>query len=402
MRTTFSYRLVAAVAGAAIAVGVPAAVCRPGAASVGLSAAGAAAQGTVAQEAVDVAAQAATVRYWTPARMIADQRAANGGPPSAVLPLSQTRRLVKNVRPAVPVRNTALARNKGLARNTGSAAPEPRPSLDTAGDGLAWTHGGAVAAAVGKIFFTLANEDYVCSGTLVRGKRVDVVLTAAHCVTSGPGRVSAARSHAVLSNTGLSNTGLSNTGPANTGPANTGPAGTGRWATNWMFVPGFRDGLEPYGEYTALRFFVTSDWTGPQGGTEQYDVAFVQVAAATRYGGAGAAEPPGLPVEFTSRQDSAPLRRAFVFGYPAEPPYSGLNLSYCAGPSAASGGSVRTACGMTAGDSGGPWLAGFGPRSGTVVAVSTYKVSGDLRVLYGAVLGPRARAIYEQAVSSAH
>ncbi len=51
---------------------------------------------------------------------------------------------------------------------------------------------------------------------------------------------------------------------------------------------------------------------------------------------------------------------------------------------------------MTAGDSGGPWLAGFSPRpgSGQVVAVSTYKVSGDLRVLYGAVLGPQARALY--------
>ena len=93
---------------------------------------------------------------------------------------------------------------------------------------------------------------------------------------------------------------------------------------------------------------------------------------------------------------------AYVFGYPALAPYSGLNLSYCAGPAVASGGSVRTPCGMTAGDSGGPWLAGFSPRSGggAVVAVSTYKVSGDARVLYGASLGPQARALYERAVSS--
>jgi hypothetical protein len=62
-----------------------------------------------------------------------------------------------------------------------------------------------------------------------------------------------------------------------------------------------------------------------------------------------------------------------------------------------------TPCGMTAGDSGGPWLSGLTPRSGSgpVVAVSTYKLAGDSRVLYGAVLGPLARVLYARALSSA-
>jgi V8-like Glu-specific endopeptidase len=224
-----------------------------------------------------------------------------------------------------------------------------------------------VAAAVGKVFFTLGGQDYVCSGTLVGGKHPDVVLTAAHCVTGGPGK-----------------------------------AGATQWAANWMFVPGFVDGLLPYGEYTARRFFVSKDWTGPQGRREQYDAAFVQVTTATLYGMSVAAQPPpGLPVKFAGRRDAAALGRRYVFGYPAELPYSGLYLNYCAGSAVASGGSVRTPCGMTAGDSGGPWLAGFSPRSGSgqVVAVSTYKVSGNHRVLYGAALGPQARALYERAVS---
>ena len=42
-------------------------------------------------------------------------------------------------------------------------------------------------------------------------------------------------------------------------------------------------------------------------------------------------------------------------------------------------------------------IAGF--VRGQVVAVSTYKVSGNHRVLYGAALGPQARALYERAVS---
>ena len=57
------------------------------------------------------------------------------------------------------------------------------------------------------------------------------------------------------------------------------------------------------------------------------------------------------------------------------------------------------ACAMTAGDSGGPWLTGFSPQTGAgpVTAVTAYKLAGDLRTLYGTVLGPTARALYLRA-----
>ena len=354
MGMTLSNRVVAAVAVTLIAVGAQAGAAEARGGAVGTArapggAVGRPAGSTVVQDATGTAARAAAVRYWTPARMAAAVLGAADGEPAAKRPASRTRRLIRR-RPA------AAAWLSG----------------DTAGAGLRWTHGGAVAAAVGKVFFTLGGDDYVCTGTLVGGKHPDVVLTAAHCVAGGPGK-----------------------------------GGATQWATNWMFVPGFADGLLPYGEYTARRFFVSKDWTGPQGGREQYDAAFVQVATATVHGVSGpwvtgtAQPPPGLPVKFARRQDAAPLSRTYVFGYPAELPYSGLDLNYCAGSVVASGGSVRSPCGMTAGDSGGPWLAGFSPRagSGQVVAVSTYKVTGSPLALYGAVLGPQARALYERAVS---
>ena len=237
---------------------------------------------------------------------------------------------------------------------------QPWAAGDTGGRGLRLVHGGPVAAAVGKVFFTLASRDYVCSGALVRSEHADVVLTAAHCVRDG----------------------------------------RGQWATNWTFVPGYRDGADPYGHYTARRFFVSPQWTGPASGSERYDVAFVQVTPVQRDGSGRASAPAGLPIRFAASQTAAaPPGVAYVFGYPALAPFSGLYANYCAGPAVASAtrpGSAATSCAMTAGDSGGPWLAGFSPQAGTgaITAVTAYKLSGNLRVLYGTVLGPSARALY--------
>ena len=53
---------------------------------------------------------------------------------------------------------------------------------------------------------------------------------------------------------------------------------------------------------------------------------------------------------------------------------------------------------MTAGDSGGPWLTGFSPQTGTgtITAVTAYKLSGDLQALYGDRARPdRARPVPE-------
>jgi V8-like Glu-specific endopeptidase len=234
---------------------------------------------------------------------------------------------------------------------------------DTAGRGLRLMHGGPAAAAVGKIFFTLGDTDYTCSGTLVRSRHGYVVLTAAHCVTNGHGQ----------------------------------------WAVDWTFVPGYSGAKEPYGQYSARRFFVSPRWHGPAR-SERYDVAFVQVSPARSNGSRSrAAHPPaGLPIQFAASQTAAQAAGAYVFGYPALPPYSGLYPNYCAGRAASSAtrpGSVRIACAMTAGDSGGPWLTGFSPQTGagTVTAVTAYKLSGNLRTLYGTVLGPTARALYLRA-----
>jgi V8-like Glu-specific endopeptidase len=278
---------------------------------------------------------------------------------------------------------TATRTAAALAATSAESAKGAWLTGNTAGRGQRWVHGGAVDQALGKVYFTLGKTDYVCSGTVVRAPHAttahaDVVLTAAHCVSDG----------------------------------------AGHWATNWTFVPDYRNGSQPYGAYTARKFFVDPRWAT---GREQYDVAFVQVnpptlntylgpprtASAARTRPVTRALPAGLPVAFAARSAAVRLARAYVFGYPAEPPFSGEYPNYCAGlvrvtatADAADAANARTRCGMTAGDSGGPWLARFLPRSGAgvIVGVSTFKLSTDLRVLYGTVLGPAARRLYLAAV----
>ena len=280
----------------------------------------------------------------------------------ALLPQVATAASSARTGAAAVSRRPAHARLAVVSRR-GGGARAGWLTADTAGRGLRLTHGGAVAAAVGKVFFTLGATDYTCSGALVRSRRSYVVLTAAHCVTDGHGQ----------------------------------------WAVNWTFAPGYADGAEPYGQYTARRFFVSPRWHGPADG-ERYDVAFVQVAPAAARGPRARRPraPAGLPVSFAASQTAPLAAQAYVLGYPALPPYSGLYPDYCAGlavSSATRPGSARLACAMTAGDSGGPWLTGVSPRTGAgpITAVTAYKLSGDLRTLYGTVLGPAARALYLRA-----
>jgi V8-like Glu-specific endopeptidase len=279
--------------------------------------------------ALTVAEQAAVARYWTAARMRAAAQARG------------------------PARAPARSAHSAGAWLTGN----------TAGWGLRWTHGGVVARSTGKVFFTLDDVDYVCSGSAVHSAKGDVVLTAAHCVSGA----------------------------------------AGKWASNWIFVPGYRDGAQPYGAYTARRFFVAPQWTqaagAADGAAERYDVAFVTVnlpPAPARSRPAGRPLPAGPPVAFGQRV----AETTYVLGYPAEPPYTGLYPDYCAGQARSGGlGGARIRCTMTAGDSGGPWLTRFSPRTGTgtIVAISTFKISDDPGGLYATVLGSAARLLYQEA-----
>src|SRR5215218_7992696 len=105
----------------------------------------------------------------------------------------------------------------------------------------------------GKVFFTLGGNDYVCSGTALLSGNKSVVWTAGHCVNEGPGA----------------------------------------FATNWEFVPAYKDGAAPLGAYVAENLFTTSAWGNS--GDFSYDLGAAVVAPAggtaltDRVGGRGIA-----------------------------------------------------------------------------------------------------------------
>jgi hypothetical protein len=286
----------------------------------------------------------------------------------------------------------------GGAGTLAGAAPSPRPSFAVteravvpaarywtrarmaaasrasgvpAMSGVPWAGAGAVARTTGRVFFTMGGTGYACSGSAVASQNQDVVMTAAHCVSDG----------------------------------------AGHWATHWTFVPGYTDGREPYGSYPAQTYYVPARWSA--GADEDDDVAFVVVGtalastalastalASTGHGQKVGAAVGGQPIEFGWRAPAAA-----VFGYPSEPPYTGQGLDYCAGtlqPDPFGTGDEGIACAMTEGGSGGPWLSDFDPRTGlgVITGVTTFRYSGQDRILYSADLGPVAQALYERASSS--
>ncbi|MFI6903713.1 trypsin-like serine peptidase [Nonomuraea sp. NPDC050394] len=239
----------------------------------------------------------------------------------------------------------------------GGATPRhqsARPQATTSGS--RWVTGGLVSKTTGRVFLTVGGVDFVCSAGTVRSANRDVVVTAGHCVKDG----------------------------------------AGEWADNWTFVPGYQEGGgQPYGAYTARRMFVAGPWS--RSGDDSYDVGMVALNTSR---GRHVADVVGTQeIAFNGGRGG----QAYGFGYPADPPYDGERLFYCAGRLRNDPyGQTRDqglGCDMTAGSSGGPWLTRFDAATGkgTVTSVSSFKYSDDQGTMYGPYFGDSARALFTTA-----
>ena len=128
---------------------------------------------------------------------------------------------------------------------------------------------------IGKVFFTLAGGDYVCSGNAVVSANKSTVATAGHCLNEGPGA----------------------------------------FATNFVFVPAYLNGAAPYGKWTAKTLYAPNQWR--DAGDMQYDTGFAVMNTLNGKYLSDVVNESG--VEF-----NAPRGLTYKsYGYPAASPFNG-------------------------------------------------------------------------------
>ena len=215
----------------------------------------------------------------------------------------------------------------------------------------------------GKVFFTLGTSNFVCSGTLVTSNSRSLVWTAGHCVHGAD-------------------------------------VGVG-FATNWLFVPGYRDGEQPYGVWAARSLYAAQGWT--DAANVRYDVGAALLVRDV--------EGRGIEDLLGARGIAFNQSRTQTFdilGYPAEdgntvllpPNFDGQHLWQCTSPRIANdtppGSGPETmeiACDMTGGSSGGGWVI----EDRFVNSVTSYGYEFDPAHLYGPYLGTVAEQVYATA-----
>lgn len=301
-----------------------------------------------------------TRAYWTPARMRAAQpleveapdrgesrsmgTPGGEGSPTYVPPASSVDP------PRARLRSGTVASERGLFPGSGNRDEIADPSAPK-------------YSAHGKVFFSIGSapepNDYVCSGTAVNSRNRSVVWTAGHCVFDAD---------------------------------TPGESGTDEFVSNFLFVPAYHEGEAPYGEWPAKRLATTNQWR--TSGNLRYDAgaAVVRRVSGKRLQSVVGARGIGF------NQPRGQVLQAF--GYPAlQPPveFDGEHEFRCTGKSFGTDDRdfetgpdpIGIRCDMTAGSSGGGWVAG-----GTLVSQTSYGYLDERNHLYGPYLSGSAKKLY--------
>jgi hypothetical protein len=299
------------------------------------------------------AQQAATLAYWTPARMAAaknmDLATIKGSPRST----------------STGANNPAGAAGAAAGHTPSGAASSGTPSGPVPADGYTYpfpyTRFQVTPQSLwksypyetnGKVFFTNNGNNYVCSGTSVTVPDGREVWTAGHCV-------------------------------ANTD-------GTHKFDSSFLFIPAYNGNkstiakIAPRGEWTGGSLVTTTAWLNngdfsvDEGAAEMNNNAS-NLTLSQVVGNAGFAWNQNWIQDFSA------------FGYPQASPFNGKNMIQCDAGSAVQdtgiggGGSppIGIGCDMTGGSSGGAWeysWGGGGP--GYINGHNDYKYSSEPLAMY--------------------
>ncbi|BCJ34946.1 hypothetical protein Athai_24490 [Actinocatenispora thailandica] len=209
------------------------------------------------------------------------------------------------------------------------------------------------AARVGAVFSHNGSGGHFCTASIVDSPGDSVILTAAHCVHGGKG---------------------------------------GHESTDLVFVPGYRDGEAPYGQWPIRHVVVDRRWA--RDSDPDYDVAFADVATVHGrhvgdvFGGNHLGYDRGyrLPVQITGYPDAT-----------EQPITCGNDTTRF------SAGQLRIACtGFPGGTSGSPWVTDLNreTHTGTVIGViGGYQAGGATPdVSYSPYFGAGVLDLYRTAV----
>jgi len=233
-----------------------------------------------------------------------------------------------------PPRNARTARQYWTVERMAAAIPIeevlPNLTVSTSYDGARESRGTSgpvpprrVPRTVGKLFFSDGAGDYVCSAAAIRTRKLDQVITAGHCVHTGP-------------NASL----------------------VPHFYRNWVFVPRYHRGRAPEGRWVARRAWAFNGWI--QNESFRHDQAII--AFKRRDGRKLVRAVGGNEVVW-----GKPQRRwgVTIWGWPAQSPFTGQTARRCDGrttPFQDTRDAAMHNCRMNGGASGGPW---FLPRGRT-------------------------------------
>ena len=207
----------------------------------------------------------------------------------------------------------------------------------------------------GKLFFTLGGVDYQCSGTAASSTTagVNLVWTAGHCVADSASAL----------------------------------------ASNFDFVPAYKNGAAPFGHWTGSTSYTTSQWLASN--DFDFDLGAVRVTRAGMPGATFASADVGTRPVVTAQPDRQQYRS---YGYPAEGKFNGQLMWGCASGLLRRDGTRPTApmaitCDMTGGSSGGGWIT----SAGGIASVNSYGYQNQKTTMYGPYQGAVARDLYDRA-----
>ncbi|WP_460851766.1 trypsin-like serine peptidase [Nocardioides montaniterrae] len=242
----------------------------------------------------------------------------------------------------------------GAEASGGSTSTRLAPRTTT-GQAIESGSSAYVPKTVGKLFFTDGSVDYVCSASTIATRSRNQIVTAGHCVHTGP-----------HPDDGLLGGLL---------------GGTPHYFANWMYAPRYLDGRTPLGKWVATNRFVASGWIN----SENFDQDQAILALGAHNGKRIVDVTGGNRVAYGASANQGHVR---IWGWPAASPYDGESAWRCDGTTVRDDsdnvGDARIACSMTQGSSGGPWILAKNRTAniGTIFAVTSRgTVSGPSELL---------------------